>query len=526
MIDFKVKIASLMVAISCFYFTFHYYESNRAWELTHHWKNSDYMFQNGDHLVEKFSNFQNIVATSSFVSTIYILDSNKSIIAQYPSTYIEQHRLNNIIYPNSDAITIARIGFFKYRGAFLIDQINHQFLFVIEFSSDKIWFLAFVSIFSVLLLSLFIFDKKRQEQQLKSLYDSTLARFHEVRSPLSLASEICKSLQAQNIPFAKINAHYFTSFYPIINSLMTDMDAIGKNQKLQHPEKIDLSQMVKSYLGCINKDISHLQIKQSFNHQHYIKGDYAKIFSIINNLINNAIKYGEDFIKISTYDDKNKLILKISNLGPTIPKHRQNKIFQPLYRAQQSGLGSGMGLYIARQFALLHNAQISVHSENRRTEFTVKFDKGTKISSQIDSQQNRNYIKIAAIDDETFNDGIIRDKLKKLAVPNRIEFFSQLDDFYTKIRKSNFDVIIIDRFLQNCDATNIDFKNELTTIYGFQGITCLHSNSSFTDQVPTGFDYIIAKSASMSPMLLYLEQKYANLINQSIPQSRSNLESN
>jgi signal transduction histidine kinase len=98
--------------------------------------------------------------------------------------------------------------------------------------------------------------------------------------------------------------------------------------------------------------------------------DADKIREVISNLVDNAIKYtqkGE--IKITTQDQKESVLIKVSDTGEGLSEGEKEKIFQSFSRGtagtQFYTEGSGLGLYIAKQFVIMHKGKIWVESAGK-----------------------------------------------------------------------------------------------------------------------------------------------------------------
>jgi signal transduction histidine kinase len=100
-----------------------------------------------------------------------------------------------------------------------------------------------------------------------------------------------------------------------------------------------------------------------------VTGDRDRIEQVLNNLINNAVKYAgkENYLEMSAVVAGNHIVVSVVDKGPGIPEEKQEKIFQRFYRVkspltqQQSGLG--LGLFICTQIIRKHHGQIGVNSE-------------------------------------------------------------------------------------------------------------------------------------------------------------------
>ncbi len=105
--------------------------------------------------------------------------------------------------------------------------------------------------------------------------------------------------------------------------------------------------------------------------------DVVKMESIMNNLLSNACKYSESGATISLTINKvdAQLIINISDDGVGIPEKEQQLIFQRMYRSSRTTdmhEGTGIGLYLVKQYVEMHGGSIDVYSiEGEGTTFTL-----------------------------------------------------------------------------------------------------------------------------------------------------------
>jgi signal transduction histidine kinase len=106
-------------------------------------------------------------------------------------------------------------------------------------------------------------------------------------------------------------------------------------------------------------------------------GDENKIYSMITNLVNNAIKFTPEngTVAVSAQFVNNELVIKVSDTGMGIPKDDLPKIFGRFYRVHRPGKqiqGTGLGLAIVKEIVMKHDGRIDVESElDKGSTFTV-----------------------------------------------------------------------------------------------------------------------------------------------------------
>jgi two-component system sensor histidine kinase VanS len=108
-----------------------------------------------------------------------------------------------------------------------------------------------------------------------------------------------------------------------------------------------------------------------------VRGDPDKLARAFNNLLKNAICYGEDNSNIDITAKLNGPTVRIefSNAG-SIPPDKLASLFEKFYRLDEARSGNtggaGLGLAIAREIISLHGGKIYAESENGCTVFTVE----------------------------------------------------------------------------------------------------------------------------------------------------------
>lgn len=103
-----------------------------------------------------------------------------------------------------------------------------------------------------------------------------------------------------------------------------------------------------------------------------IAADEKKIKLVLNNLIDNAIKFNKDngFIKISAEESANEIKIIVEDTGIGIPQKDIDRIFERFYRVDKGRSrelgGTGLGLSIAKHIVELHNGKIGAESQETK----------------------------------------------------------------------------------------------------------------------------------------------------------------
>ncbi len=94
--------------------------------------------------------------------------------------------------------------------------------------------------------------------------------------------------------------------------------------------------------------------------------DYSLLHSILQNLVENAVKYREEkretHIQISAVIRRKAVEIQVKDTGIGIPEDQHERVFEMFYRAHQKANGTGLGLYIVRNSVQKLDGKITLKS--------------------------------------------------------------------------------------------------------------------------------------------------------------------
>ena len=145
-------------------------------------------------------------------------------------------------------------------------------------------------------------------------------------------------------------------------------------------EELDLSDLLKDCIQDFRSRFPERIFKSEIQQGADVKGDALLLQMLINNLLENAVKYSPKETPVSAFLKKENasLLLQIIDEGPGITDEEKKKIFSKFYRigneATRKTQGTGLGLYLCNKIARDHNADIAVTNNiPRGSNFTVIF---------------------------------------------------------------------------------------------------------------------------------------------------------
>ena len=128
---------------------------------------------------------------------------------------------------------------------------------------------------------------------------------------------------------------------------------------LEKDEQFNLSELIDNSIKKYNNKNNTRDIAEGI----YLNGRKNLIQRCINNLIDNAIKYG-DKVNIELNKNNNNLFIKIEDNGPGIPENEYSNVFKPFYKIDKGRADSkssvGLGLSIASDIIRSHGGNIKL----------------------------------------------------------------------------------------------------------------------------------------------------------------------
>ena len=208
---------------------------------------------------------------------------------------------------------------------------------------------------------------------------------HELKTPLHVISGYAELIKEGIVKDSDVKefGEKIYSEASRMSKLVEDIMKISKLESDKAVEKtpLNLKNIVVAIVDSlmIEADKKNVKFKLSLN-DCSISGNYDSIYSLIFNLVDNAIKYNKTNgkITIKLQEVSNNVILSVKDTGIGIPKEDLDRIFERFYRVDKSRSkdsgGTGLGLAIVKHSLIVNNATIKVESELKKgSTFTVTF---------------------------------------------------------------------------------------------------------------------------------------------------------
>ncbi|MDZ4331546.1 MAG: ATP-binding protein, partial [Flavobacterium sp.] len=233
--------------------------------------------------------------------------------------------------------------------------------------------------------------RSEEMNDLKSYFLSNIS--HELRTPLNAIMNMIDSISVEvqddkirkNCQIIKYSSH---SLLSSVNDIL-DFSKIEKKELKLESVKFDPSRVLENLknnaVNRANDQGLDFQFSKSDTIPDFVIGDVTRLVQVVNNVLNNAIKFtSKGFVKFDIdckIKENNRASLRftVSDSGVGIPKDKMNSIFDSFSQNSIDNKrkfgGLGLGLYIVKTLVDMQNGTIEMESKvNQGTTCIITLD--------------------------------------------------------------------------------------------------------------------------------------------------------
>ncbi|WP_276502910.1 ATP-binding protein [Terrimonas pollutisoli] len=241
---------------------------------------------------------------------------------------------------------------------------------------------------------------------------------HETKTPLTLINNylddfIARQEKSEELTFIKRNLDKLTA--DVVN--LFDLERFNKGfNDYSRSHVSNFSEILKDSLVLFRQysNKKNIQIKSHIQDDLLIKANPISINRIINNLMENAIKFSMEgsAIDVVLHSERNKITFSVRDYGIGIPAELHKKVFTPYYQIanpKRNNEGMGLGLPITKKVIDDLNGSIQIISDPQKvrgTELRVILNQHTLLEKEFISAN--------------FPDTSVPDRIEKIVIHENI----------------------------------------------------------------------------------------------------------
>lgn len=259
---------------------------------------------------------------------------------------------------------------------------------------EIIWFIIGTILFSIIITTAFFITIKallnqKKLSEIKSDFINNMT--HEFKTPIATISLAVDALKNEKVINDKEKTAYFTNIIKEENKRMNkQVEAIlqaallDKKEIEIHSKKANAHDLIQQAINNIELPLAEKngKLNVALNAKNdLLFVDEVHFINLINNLLDNAIKYSKETgleISLSTENHFNQFKIIITDNGIGMNKETSSRIFEKFYRAHTGNIhnvkGFGLGLSYVKAMVEAQKGNIKVDSTlGKGTTFTLSF---------------------------------------------------------------------------------------------------------------------------------------------------------
>lgn len=218
-------------------------------------------------------------------------------------------------------------------------------------------------------------EVEKRTKELETINEQKTTTFvnlaHETKTPLTLINNYLEEYMSKHENSEEINI-----IKRNVDKLSTDIINFFDLERFNKGMIVYNHDLIANFTEILNDGVvlfrefaknRSIELHADIEPNVYIQGDPVAINRIVNNLIENAIKFSNDdcVIEVSLYTQEDQIIFSVKDCGIGIPPEMHKKVFEPYYQIanlKRNTQGMGLGLPIVKKVVDDLNGEIKLES--------------------------------------------------------------------------------------------------------------------------------------------------------------------
>jgi len=245
-----------------------------------------------------------------------------------------------------------------------------------------------VLIFGLVLNTTFLIREIRRNEQHDAFINAVT---HELKTPIASIRLYLETLKTREVDETQ-RAEFYEIMLADSQRLLTTVEQVLRAGRTGHKRRritnsvISVTEIVRECLeltrvryGLTDSHLMYFESPEASSAR--ISGDLDELRAAFSNLIDNAVKYSDEEVRVSvsvSAVDKKRVAVKVTDKGIGIPNAQLKRIFKRFYRVPGKFMarvkGTGLGLFIVESVVTKHGGRVFVESRGlgQGSTFTVQ----------------------------------------------------------------------------------------------------------------------------------------------------------
>lgn len=277
---------------------------------------------------------------------------------------------------------------FLPKGCTLELQFNNSKATILKRSLAGI-FISTILIIAVISCLFYLLKVIKHQKQLAEVKNDLISNItHEFKTPIATIGVALESIsnfngiddKAKTQKYIGMSSEQLSKLNTMVEKLLETATLDSDNLKL-NKESANMVELMTSLTNRYKIRFTDKTINESYKVDQLMANvDLFHLENALNNILDNAVKYGGDIISVDLLPRDNTFEIHISDNGNNLSKANKDKIFEKFYRVPKGNThdvkGFGIGLYYTKTIVEKHGGLIEIDLSNQLTTFKITLPNG------------------------------------------------------------------------------------------------------------------------------------------------------
>ena len=196
---------------------------------------------------------------------------------------------------------------------------------------------------------------------------------HDIKTPIATIKAACEVIEVKSAKSEGIGGLELHDKVQLIEKKADVVEQLINNMFHATLEELEVLKVEsqEELSTCIDEMFKELQVYGNIHIENQIPHcilwmDKLRMVQVIDNIVNNAMKYAKTDVHISYSQRNNGILIRIKDDGPGVPEEDLAKVSEKFYRGSNVAgeNGSGLGLYLTKMFMEKMEGQMNCYNDN------------------------------------------------------------------------------------------------------------------------------------------------------------------
>ncbi|MDD6632100.1 MAG: HAMP domain-containing sensor histidine kinase [Lachnobacterium sp.] len=196
---------------------------------------------------------------------------------------------------------------------------------------------------------------------------------HDIKTPIATIKAACEVIEVKSAKSEGIGGLELHDKVQLIEKKADVVEQLINNMFHATLEELEVLKVEpqEELSTCIDEMFKELQVYGNIHIENQIPQcllwmDKLRMVQVIDNIVNNAMKYAKTDVHISYSQRDNGILIRIMDDGPGVPEEDLAKVSEKFYRGSNVAgeNGSGLGLYLTKMFMEKMEGQMNCYNDN------------------------------------------------------------------------------------------------------------------------------------------------------------------